>query len=80
MEFDWTDEDIKRRGGEDGYFVQKHDVGVIAQEIEKVLPEVVRDREDGYKAVQYEKMVSLLIQAIKEQQTQIDELKEKING
>jgi len=80
VEFDWTDEDIERRGGEDGYFVQKHDVGVIAQEIEEVLPEVVRDRDDGFKAVQYEKMVPLLIQAIKEQQNQIDELKDKLNG
>ena len=55
-----------------------HDVGVIAQEIEKVLPEVVVDRDTGYKAVRYEKIVALLIQAIKEQQLQIDELKSKI--
>ena len=52
-----------------------HDVGVIAQEIEKVLPEVVVDRDTGYKAVRYEKIVALLIQAIKEQQLQIDELR-----
>ena len=55
-----------------------HDVGVIAQEIEKVLPEVVANRDTGYKAVRYEKIVALLIQAIKEQQLQIDELKSKI--
>ena len=55
-----------------------HDVGVIAQEIEKVLPEVVVDRDNGYKAVRYEKIVALLIEAIKEQQLQIDELKSKI--
>ena len=55
-----------------------HDVGVIAQEIEKVLPEVVVDRDTGYKAVRYEKIVALLIQAIKEQQLQIDELKSKL--
>ena len=55
-----------------------HDVGVIAQEIEKVLPEVVVTRDNGYKAVRYEKIVALLIQAIKEQQLQIDELKSKI--
>lgn len=42
------------------------DVGVIAQEIEKVLPEAVTTREDGYKAVRYEKIVPLLIEAIKE--------------
>ena len=55
-----------------------HDVGVIAQEIEKVLPEVVVDRDNGYKAVRYDKIVALLINAIKEQQLQIDELKSKL--
>ena len=55
-----------------------HDVGVIAQEIEKVLPEVVTQRDNGYLAVRYEKIVALLIQAVKEQQLQIDELKSKL--
>ena len=55
-----------------------HDVGVIAQEIEKVLPEVVTERDNGYLAVRYEKIVALLIQAVKEQQLQIDELKAKL--
>ena len=70
--FDWTDEHMARRGGEDGYFVRKHDIGVIAQEVQAVLPELVGTREDGYLAVKYEKMVPLLIEAIKEQQKTID--------
>ena len=53
---------------------------VEAQEIEEVLPEVVTTRDNGYKAVKYEKIVPLLIEAIKEQQQQINELKEKLNG
>ena len=57
-----------------------HDVGVIAQEVEEVLPEVVETRKDGYKAVKYEKMVPLLIEAIKNQQKQIEELKALLNG
>ena len=73
--FDWTDEHLARRGGEDGYFVRKHDIGVIAQEVQAVLPELVGTREDGYLAVKYEKMVALLIEAIKEQQKSIDMLK-----
>ena len=52
-----------------------HDVGVIAQEIEKVLPELVTTRDNGYKAVKYEKLVALLIEGIKEQQLQIEDLK-----
>jgi hypothetical protein len=43
-----------------------HDIGVIAQEIEEVLPEVVTTRSDGYKAVRYEKIIPLLIEGIKE--------------
>ena len=55
------------------------DIGVIAQEVEEVLPEIVTTREKtGYKAVKYEKLTALLIEAVKEQQTQIDELKEVV--
>ena len=75
VEFDWKQEYIDARGGEDDYFIRKHDVGVIAQEVEAVLPEVVGTRADGTKAVKYDRITSLLIEAIKEQQSQIDQLK-----
>ena len=78
--FDWTDEHIQSRGGEDGYFVRKHDIGVIAQEVEEVLPEVVRERDDGTKAVDYQKMVALLIEGMKEQQEQINRLTEQVSS
>ena len=61
VEFDWSANYIKEHGGEDELFNRKHQVGVIAQEVEKVLPEVVADRPDGYKAVRYEQLVPLLI-------------------
>ena len=48
-----------------------NDVGVIAQEIEEILPEITTTRENGYKAVRYEKLTPFLISCIKEQQTQI---------
>jgi hypothetical protein len=54
------------------------DVGVVAQEVNEVLPEVVTERDDGYLAVKYEKMIPLLIEAMKEQQDQIDELTKQI--
>ena len=71
--FDWNQDYINKNGGEDGYFIRKRDVGVIAQEIEKVLPEVVATRENGTKAVKYDRIVALLIEAIKA-------LDEKIGG
>lgn len=57
----------------------KKQIGVIAQETEEIIPEVIGECPDGYKTVQYGNIVGLLIEAIKEQQKQIDELKEKIN-
>ena len=57
-----------------------HDIGVIAQEVEKVFPEVVANRENGYKAVKYEKLVSVLIEGIKELKQEVETLKAKVNG
>jgi hypothetical protein len=50
-------------------------IGVIAQEVQKILPEVVQEQEDGMLGVSYGNIVGVLIEAIKEQQKQIDELK-----
>ncbi len=54
-----------------------NDIGVIAQEVEKVLPQVVINRDNGYKAVDYEKIVPLLIEAIKELSAKVKELENK---
>jgi len=80
VEFDWNDDYVNTRGGIDGYFTRRHDVGVIAQEVETVMPEVVGIRNDGTKGVRYDKMVGLLIEAIKDQQAQIEELERKLEG
>jgi hypothetical protein len=55
-------------------------MGVIAQEIEQVAPEVVKTMYDGTKAVSYEMLVGLLIQGMKEQNTEIAQLKTDINN
>src|SRR5210317_394246 len=76
-EFDWkelSEEERKTQHGNEG-----HDIGVIAQEVEEVLPEVVTTRENGFKGVKYDKMVALLIEGMKEQQSQIEELKSEIS-
>jgi hypothetical protein len=73
VSFNWNDK-------QSAYEVGKKDIGVIAQEVEEVLPELVTTRDNGYKAVRYEKIVALLIEAIKEQQTQINSLTDKLNN
>ena len=63
--FDWN-QNTTKEGSE---------TGVIAQEIEKLgLPDVVTTRDDGYMAVKYEKLVPLLIEAIKELSRKVDAL------
>jgi hypothetical protein len=54
-------------------------VGVIAQDVEKVLPQLVHDRENGYKGVDYSKLTGLLIEAVKEQQDHISRLEERLS-
>jgi len=76
--FDWNEEGQKSRQSEEEIFGNRREAGVIAQEIEEVLPEVVVTRKDGYKAVRYEKLVPLLIEAIKELTAKVEMLESKI--
>ena len=57
-----------------------HDIGVIAQEVKKVIPEIVTTRDSGYMAVKYEKMVPLLIEAIKELTNKVKDLEDQLNN
>jgi hypothetical protein len=68
VEFDWNS----------GEQVGTHDVGLIAQDVEAVLPEAVTTQEDGYKNLAYAKVIPLLVEAMKEQQAMIEALKAEI--
>ena len=68
-EFDWNDNQETHKG---------HDLGIIAQEVEELFPEIVANREDGYKSVKYERLIPVLIEAIKEQSSIIDKLIDRI--
>lgn len=59
---------------------EKRSIGVIAQEMLEVMPEVVSQDEQGMYSVAYGNLVGVLIEAMKEQQQQIDELKAQLNG
>ena len=73
VEFDWNDKSpgwARERG---------HDVGVIAQEVQKVIPEIVVERKNGYLGVDYKRIVPLLIESIKELKQEVEILKKKVN-
>jgi hypothetical protein len=72
--FDWTDAYIAEHGGVDGYFVQKADFGVIAQDVQRVFPRAVRTRPDGSLAVDYEKLGVLAFPALVETMDRLDVL------
>jgi hypothetical protein len=61
-------------------FSNQRTFGFVAQEVEKVIPEIVQteNTSEGYKSVQYDKVVALLVEAMKEQQKQIEQLKKEV--
>lgn len=71
--FDWKRDEFKDKG-----FPEGRHYGVIAQRVEKVLPEVVREGPGGEKSVSYTEIVPVLIEAIKEQQKEIERLKMEV--
>ncbi len=71
VEFDWKD-GMPKAG--------HHDYGVIAQDVIKVMPELVNQRHDGYFAVDYDKIIGLLIEVVKDQEKRIKDLENKIGS
>ena len=72
VSFTWNEKSHKETG--------KKDIGVIAQEIEEVLPEIVETRDNGYKAVDYPKLTALLIEAVKELSNKVKKLEDGITS
>ena len=63
----------------DKHFASGNQIGFIAQDVEKIFPELVETDKDGYKSIDYSKVTPVLVEAIKEQQTEIDQLKERLS-
>ena len=81
VNFYWkSEEEIKTALGthEKCQYPETKQVGVIAQEVEEVVPEVVATDAKGFKSVDYSKLVPVLVEAIKEQQKQIEELRRMV--
>jgi hypothetical protein len=73
VRYEWKTEEYP-----DKEFAHGPQIGLIAQEVEQIVPEIVHTDNQGYKAVSYEKLTPLLIEAVKEQQAQIEELRAQI--
>jgi len=69
IEFDWNENQKTYTG---------RDIGLIAQQVQKIAPEVVSKRDDGFLAIKYEKIIPLLVGATKEQDEQIKNLEKSL--
>lgn len=70
VEFDWNHNQQTYSG---------HDIGLIAQQVKGIAPEIIQERQNGYLAVNYEKMIPILVGAIKDQQETIEKMKIEIS-
>jgi hypothetical protein len=74
IRFTWRqDPELKLHHGYD----ERPDIGLVAQEVEEVFPELVQERESGFKAVRYERMIPVLLQAIKELHQEVQALRQE---
>ncbi|MGD1844715.1 MAG: tail fiber domain-containing protein [Salibacteraceae bacterium] len=74
LTYEFRNEEFANRNFTDG-----RSYGFIAQDLQKVMPELVKSDEDGYLGINYSLMTPLLVEAVKEQQTIIDEQARKID-
>jgi hypothetical protein len=70
MHYQWRGAEFPTRGIGDS-----EDIGLIAQEVEKVMPEMVVQDSDGFRAVHYERLPMLLLQSVRELKSENDALK-----
>lgn len=73
VEYDWRRQEFKAN-----HFPEGRQIGIIAQELEKEFPELVTTDNDVYKAIAYDQFTAVLLEAIKEQQQEIEELRREV--
>ena len=69
--FDWNENQKTYRG---------RDIGLIAQEVESEFPQAVCETKEGYKKIDYQKMIPVLVSSVQEQQERINKIKQKIKN
>lgn len=69
IQFNWNNKQSTHQG---------HDIGLIAQQVEKIAPEIVQEKKSGYKGLKYEKVIPLLVGAIQEQEEKIKILNDRV--
>ena len=82
VSFDWIDNppQFEVIPSNQQYRMKKRSIGFIAQEIEKIFPEVIWDDNFGYKSLQYDVLVAVGVGAIKQNQTRIQNLKNNLSN
>jgi hypothetical protein len=70
IEFDWNDKQQTYTG---------HDIGLIAQQVQEIAPEIVTQRKNGHLAMKYDKLIPILVGAMQEQDNKLSELEEQLN-
>jgi len=73
VQYNWKQDEYPEMNFPDG-----EQIGLIAQDVEKIIPEIVNESADGFKSIEYAKLVSVLIESIKEQQVQIEKLSKRV--
>jgi len=75
IRFNWNTQDFPAMS-----FNDNPQIGFIAQEVEQIYPELVMIAPNGYKVIDYARLTPILVEAIKEQQTMIDSLQQRISA
>ncbi len=75
VSYDWRIDEYPDQG-----FIEGKQIGLIAQDVEEVIPEIVHTNDEGYKSISYEKLTAVLVEALKELKAENVELKARISA
>ena len=71
VSYDWRIDEYPDQG-----FTEGRQIGLVAQDVEEIIPEIVHTNDDGYKSISYDKLAAVLVEAVKELKAENETLKE----